>query len=134
MTHSRGSGAAGCGAAQCDLDGQAIWHCAHLVGRRRRRAAFAQQAAAAGIDLPETALDDAEDWGKPESVITAAVDVTPYLEYKRRAMRAHASQISEASFFLALPDEAFRYGFGTEWFIRDGQGPGITETDLLAGL
>ena len=67
-------------------------------------------------------------------MITAAVDVTPYLEYKRRAMRAHASQISESSFFLAMPDEAFRYGFGTEWFIRDGQGPGITETDLLAGL
>ena len=70
----------------------------------------------------------------PESIITAAVDVTPYLEYKRRAMRAHASQISEQSFFLAMPDEAFAYGFGTEWFIREGQGPGITETDLLAGL
>jgi hypothetical protein len=28
----------------------------------------------------------------------------------------------------------FTYAFGTEWFIRDGQGPGITETDLLAGL
>ena len=49
-------------------------------------------------------------------------------------MRAHASQISEQSFFLAMPDEAFAYAFGTEWFIRDGQGPGITETDLLAGL
>ena len=100
----------------------------------RGRAAFIEEAAAAGIDVPEDALDDAEDWGKPESVITAAVDVTPYLEHKRRAMRAHASQISEASLFLAMPDEAFRYGFGTEWFIRDGQGPGITETDLLAGL
>ena len=47
------------------------------------------------------------------------------------AMRAHASQISEQSFFLAMPDEQFRVAFGTEWFIRDGQGPGITETDLL---
>jgi LmbE family N-acetylglucosaminyl deacetylase len=98
----------------------------------RGRAAFAEQAAASGVAMDD--LDDSEDWGKPESMITAAVDVTPYLEYKRRAMRAHASQISEASFFLALPEEAFRYGFGTEWFIRDGQGPGITETDLLAGL
>jgi hypothetical protein len=38
---------------------------------------------------------------------------------------------------LVLPvhaDEAFAYGFGTEWFIRDGQGPGITETDIMAGL
>ena len=64
-------------------------------------------------------------------MITAAVDVTPYLDAKRRAMRAHASQISEQSFFLAMPDEQFRVAFGTEWFIRDGQGPGITETELL---
>ncbi len=80
------------------------------------------------------ALLDEETFGMPESVITAAVDVTPYLEYKRRAMRAHASQISEQSFFLAMPDEAFAYAFGTEWFIREGQGPGITETELLADL
>jgi len=91
----------------------------------------------AGLDGDEdieTPDIDEESFGMPESIITAAVDVTPYLEYKRRAMRAHASQISEQSFFLAMPDEAFAYGFGTEWFIREGQGPGITETDLLAGL
>ena len=82
----------------------------------------------------ETPDIDEETFGMPESIITAAVDVTPYLEYKRQAMRAHASQISEQSFFLAMPDEAFRYAFGTEWFIRVGQGPGITETDLMAGL
>jgi len=33
-----------------------------------------------------------------------------------------------------MPEDAFGYAFGTEWFIREGQGPGITETDLLAGL
>jgi LmbE family N-acetylglucosaminyl deacetylase len=93
---------------------------------------FAEQAAAAGIEMPD--IDGAEDFGKPESVITAAVDVTPYLERKRAAMRAHASQISEQSFFLSMPQQVFEYAFGTEWFIRDGQGPGITETDLLAGL
>jgi LmbE family N-acetylglucosaminyl deacetylase len=98
---------------------------------RRGREAFAAQAAEADIETPDI---DEDTFGKPESVITAAVEVTPFLDYKRRAMRAHASQISEQSFFLAMPDEAFRYAFGTEWFIRDGQGPGITETDLLAGL
>jgi LmbE family N-acetylglucosaminyl deacetylase len=87
--------------------------------------------AAADIETPDI---DTETFGKPESEITAAVDVTAYLDYKRRAMRAHASQISEQSFFLAMPGEVFRAAFGTEWFIRDGQGPGITETDLLAGL
>jgi len=99
---------------------------------RRGSRELAEQAAAAGIEVPDVA--DEEDFGKPEREITAAVDVSPYLEYKREAMRAHASQISEHSFFVALPDEAFRYAFGTEWFIRDGQGTGITETDLLAGL
>ena len=87
----------------------------------------------ADSDTEAPDIDD-ETFGMPESIITAAVDVTPYLEYKRRAMRAHASQISEQSFFLAMPDEAFRFAFGTEWFIREGQGPGITETDLMAGL
>ena len=93
------------------------------------RAAFASQASG-GVELP----DVDENFGKPESLITAAVDVSAYLDSKRAAMRAHASQISEQSFFLAMPGEAFRAAFGTEWFIRDGQGPGITETDLLAGL
>ncbi|KAA2263365.1 GlcNAc-PI de-N-acetylase [Solihabitans fulvus] len=94
--------------------------------------ALADQAAESGMEMPD--MDGDQEFGKPESVLTAAVDVTDYIEYKRRAMRAHASQISEQSFFLAMPDEGFRYAFGTEWFIREGQGPGITETDLLAGL
>jgi LmbE family N-acetylglucosaminyl deacetylase len=93
-----------------------------------------EAAAAAGI-VSEVELPDASDnFGKPESEITAAVDVTAYLGHKRKAMRAHASQISESSFFLAMPDDAFEHAFGTEWFIRDGQGPGITEADLTAGL
>jgi LmbE family N-acetylglucosaminyl deacetylase len=96
----------------------------HMI---RGMAAFAT----AGVEAPDFS---AESVGKPESEITAAVDVSPYLDHKRRAMRAHASQISEQSFFLAMPDNAFRYAFGTEWFIRSGHGPGITETDLLAGL
>jgi LmbE family N-acetylglucosaminyl deacetylase len=72
-----------------------------------------------------------DDFGKPESEITCAVDVSAFVEYKRQAMRAHASQISEQSFFLAMPDEVFKVAFGTEWFIRAGQGPGVTETDLM---
>lgn len=72
--------------------------------------------------------------GKPEAELTAEVDVTAYLKVKRAAMRAHRSQISEESFFLALPDDKFGEAFGTEWFIREGQGPGVTETDLMKGL
>lgn len=99
---------------------------------RRGMESFAAQAAEAGIELPD--IDENSEFGKPESIITAAVDVSAYAQYKRAAMRAHASQIDEQSFFLAMPAEAFLHSFGTEWFIRDGEGPGITETDLMAGL
>ena len=109
---------------------QATMNADHM---RRGMAAFAAQAQAAGLDMPEAPDDDAQ-FGKPESEITAQVDVSAYTAVKRAAMRAHASQISEESFFLAMPEEPFAYSFGTEWFIRDGQGPGITETDLMAGL
>ncbi|WP_191246613.1 PIG-L family deacetylase [Amycolatopsis deserti] len=95
-------------------------------------AEFAAKAAESGIEIP--AVDGLDQLGKPAAEITAAVDVTPWLEVKRAAMRAHASQISEQSMFLAMPGDAFAHAFGTEWFIRAGQGPGITETDLMAGL
>ena len=94
---------------------------------------FQAQAAAAGIELPDVSSAPAE-MGKPESEITAAFDVSDLVETKRASMRAHASQITDNSFFLTMPDEAFGYVFGTEWAIRDGQGPGITETDPMAGL
>ena len=103
----------------------------HLL---RQMAMFAEQARAAGIELPGDGEGDYSGMGKPESEITVAVDVTAYLAVKRAAMRAHASQIGDQSFFLTMPDEVFAASFGIEWGIRDGQGPGITETDLMAGL
>jgi LmbE family N-acetylglucosaminyl deacetylase len=92
---------------------------------------FIEQAKAAGQDVP-----DVEEFtmGKPEAEMTAAVDVSAYVEVKRAAMRAHASQIGEQSQFLTMPDDVFRFMFGTEWAIRDGHGPGVTETDMMAGL
>jgi len=81
---------------------------------------------------PEIAEDP--NFGTAEAEITARVDVAAYAKYKRAAMRAHASQIPEESFFLAMPDEDFARVFGVEWYVREGQGPGITETDLMAGL
>jgi LmbE family N-acetylglucosaminyl deacetylase len=94
-----------------------------------RRGMAAQ--AGPGAELP------AIDFGKPEEELTAAVDVTPYLDYKRDAMRAHGSQIAEQAIiasFVDLPAEVFNWAFGTEYYIRAGQGPGITEKDLMAGL
>ena len=73
-------------------------------------------------DLPDV---DSPDFnlGVPESEITTCVDVSKYVDVKRASMRAHASQIGEQSFFLAMPDEAFTMAFGQEWFLHHGVEP-----------
>lgn len=78
-------------------------------------------------DLPD--VDDPEfNLGVPESEITTRVDVSDYVDVKRASMRAHASQISEQSFFLAMPDDAFTMAFGQEWFVHHGAGPRTPDT------
>jgi LmbE family N-acetylglucosaminyl deacetylase len=72
--------------------------------------------------------------GVPEERITTTVDVRPWLARKRASMAAHASQISETSFFLAMAPARFEIGFGQEWFIRCEAAPGLVEDDIFAGL
>jgi LmbE family N-acetylglucosaminyl deacetylase len=82
----------------------------------RRFTAMAEQ----GL-LPEGMPEPDEfDVGVSETRLTHAVDVTAYLDRKRASMRAHASQIAETDFFLAMPDEHFGRTFGVEWYIRHG--------------
>jgi LmbE family N-acetylglucosaminyl deacetylase len=69
--------------------------------------------------------------GMPASVITTTVDVGDYVDKKRAAMQAHASQIPEDSFFLQIPPDAFREVFGYEWFIRTDSKPRTHETWLF---
>ena len=84
-------------------------------------------------DAAEAAGDlDLETLGTPDHLITTTVDVTAYLDQKRKAMAAHGSQISESSFFLRLDADAFRATWGTEWFIRRGAPEGTRE-DWLFG-
>ncbi|MFE0023225.1 PIG-L deacetylase family protein [Amycolatopsis sp. NPDC059021] len=94
----------------------------HIAANQAR---FAEDA---GVALPS-----GPEFGTPESEITCVVDVSAVTEYKRKALLAHVSQITEQStLFTDLPEEKFRSMFGVEWFIRAGQGPGVTETDLMA--
>lgn len=72
--------------------------------------------------------------GVEETELTTAVDVRDYVELKKAAMRAHASQITEDSFFLKMPEAVFVEGFGTEWFILRGEPKGVHEYDLFANL
>lgn len=73
---------------------------------------------------PNGPADDGNPFGTPESELTHAVDVTDYIVEKRASMRCHASQITDTSFFLQMPDEVFAGSFGTEWFIKKGAEPG----------
>ena len=80
-------------------------------------------------------LSEGSTFGRPESVITTRVDVRDLIGVKRASMAAHASQISETSFFLQMPEEAFAGSFGWEWFIRRDVTPsGEMDDDILAGL
>ena len=77
----------------------------------RRRALEAELAS-------EDELEGADTMGEPAVRITTEVDVTPWVATKRAAMAAHASQISEESFFLSMPEDVFAEVWGQEWFIR----------------
>ncbi len=99
----------------------------YIVGLMREIAA----ALPAGAERP-----DPEDMelGMPEAVLTTRVDVAPYVEHKRAAMVAHASQIGENSFFLQLPLDVFGRAFGYEWFIHKGVTPPISEDGLFGAF
>jgi LmbE family N-acetylglucosaminyl deacetylase len=79
---------------------------------------IAQRAAEMPDDVAIEDPTENNDFGSPAALITTRVDVRDFALQKRAAMAAHASQIPPDSFFLSLPDDAFREAFGHEWFIR----------------
>ena len=88
----------------------------------------------AGIDPPgDIGEPDEFDIGVEGHRVTTAVDVRDFIDIKRNALAAHASQVDETSFFLAMSIDTFREVFGTEWFIRRGAPPGTQEQSLLDG-
>ncbi len=102
---------------------------------RDHMAALMSQAEELGVDTSELENDDFDfdDFGTPGALITTRVDVTAFLEQKRAAMAAHASQIAETSFFLAMPSEAFTATWGLECFVRRGSPVETEEAGLFAG-
>ncbi|HVF54203.1 MAG TPA: PIG-L family deacetylase [Actinomycetota bacterium] len=75
---------------------------------------------------------DISNMGVPSEVITTRVDAKPFLDVKRAAMAAHASQISETSFFLAMLPKYFEEAFGTEPYVLRGAPDGFTSNDLFS--
>ncbi|MER7131612.1 PIG-L family deacetylase [Streptosporangium saharense] len=76
-----------------------------------------------------------DDFGTPEELITTVVDVAPYVERKRKALRAHASQ-GENIFLLRMPEEIQHRALGYEAFVRhfDRVSGAEREDDLFDGL
>ena len=113
---------------------------AHVFEATMNRDAIARLRAAALEADPDAVLasevPEEPDFGTPEANITHSVDVADLVDVKRRSMIAHASQITEESFFLTMPPEAFAAAFGTEWFIEHGSDhhTGPIAVDLLPGL
>ena len=94
------------------------------------------EAAAAGQhigDAPDLE-DDSVIFGVPDEAITTVVDVGDFLDRKRAAIAAHASQVQDTGLFLAMAPEAFRAAMGTEFFIRRGVPPGHRDDDVFAGV
>jgi LmbE family N-acetylglucosaminyl deacetylase len=86
------------------------------------------------LEAIDTRLDvDLGQFGTPDEVITTVVDVGGHLEQKRRAIAAHASQVSETSFFLKLPPDTFSRLWGREYFLRQPRSAvGKRETTLFS--
>ena len=84
-----------------------------------------------GFD-PDGPADDGNPFGTPESELNLRVDVGAYVSKKRDAMRCHASQLQDNSFFLSMSDEAFAAMFGAEWFIEPGNDQPLRDGWILS--
>lgn len=80
--------------------------------------------------------DDSVPVGTPDELVTTYVDVSAYVERKRKALWAHATQMGPEVFFAKMPPALFDELFATESFQRvQSTVPTTTpEDDLFAGL
>ncbi len=81
------------------------------------------------VDAP---MDDGNPFGTPEAELHWAVDVTPWLDAKRAALAAHASQ-PDAAGLLAMPEPAFAAMMGWEHYIEPGRPDGMVAGWPFAG-
>jgi LmbE family N-acetylglucosaminyl deacetylase len=64
-------------------------------------------------------MDDGNPLGSTEDEITWAVDVSDFLDQRRAAVRAHASQ-ADTTWMRTMPDAEFARMFATEYYIEAG--------------
>jgi LmbE family N-acetylglucosaminyl deacetylase len=96
-------------------------------------------AAVPGV-LPDLRPSDYDTAYSPTDAITHCVDVSGYVDAKRQAFLAHASQASSddgartLALLLKLPHWLFRRVLGREWFVEHGRPPGVPLDDLFASV
>src|SRR5262249_43194694 len=106
----------GCRAEQltaADLPGLRVFEATMNRDAIRRQMVQAREAGAQfGPELegdeefdPDGPMDDGNPMGMTEAELTMAVDVSAYVDNKRRAITAHASQVTDVGFFTQMPDE-----------------------------
>jgi len=107
---------------------------------RRFFRAIAAQAKAAGMDIARFGvrnLQDLENVGMPDELVTTEIDVACCWQAKYQAIQCHQTQLPSDSIFRLIPLEMMARALSTEYFIlaetRLPRPTGI-ETDLFAGL
>ena len=84
----------------------------------------------------ETDKSESAEFGRPEAEVTTRVDVSDFLELKRRSMDCHRTQRQDMGWLLELPDDIGAQVMGTEFYVLrwlDGQDVPSThrETSVL---
>ncbi len=116
------------------------WAPKKLYYSARSREGFRRQVeqfAELGFKFPWISDDfNFDEFGAPDSEITAHIDISSYVSLKKRALAVHRTQIPSDFFYLSIPDEALVSAAGHEYFLRIVPPPehGEHETDLFAGL
>ena len=104
----------------------------HTFSRSRLTAAH-EALVAQGLPSPFGDDDEPEPFGADDAAVTTRVDVSGQVATKMAAMRAHASQIGEESFFMNVPDAMVDAFLGVEEFILEAGDASTARPDAIVG-
>ena len=111
-----------------------LYYVATPISMLRRAIEVAE---AAGMPHPFGGQDpETLDFATPDELVTASVDVRPFLDVRRAALLAHHSQIDETFPLVSVPTEVMATVFPTEHYqLALSRVPvSLPETDLFAGV